>query len=147
MLNNRKIRLMTKLASYEEKEGREDINLSKYYKSDYVRLQMLKTIVSTTFAYLLVLVMIAIYYSEKLIEQAVTLDYRSIGMRVLGAYIALLTVYVVGTLIGYNIKYTTSRKKLAKYFRMLKRLRLIYREEDEAENMTNTHNQNMESKG
>lgn len=130
MLNNRKIRLMTKLATYEAKEGKEDISLSKYYKTDYVRLQILKTVISTTFGYLLILVMIGIYFSEKLIEQAVQLDYKSMGMRIFGIYIMLLTVYIVSTLIGYSMKYKNSRKKLAKYFRMLKRLRLIYREED-----------------
>ena len=31
MLNNDKIRLMTKLAVYESKIGKEDIKLSKYY--------------------------------------------------------------------------------------------------------------------
>ena len=130
MLNNRKIRLMTKLATYEAKEGKEDISLSKYYKTDYVRLQILKTILATTFGYLIILVMLGIYYSEKLIEEAVGLDYKGIGKNILGFYIMLLTIHIVGTLIGYSFKYTNSRKKLAKYFKMLKRLRLIYREED-----------------
>lgn len=130
MLNNRKIRLMTRLASYEEKEGKSDIRLSKYYKTDYVRLEILKTIIATTFGYLLILIMTAIYYSEKLIEDAVVLDYKSMGMRILGIYIMLLTIFIVGTLIGYSIKYTNSRKKLSKYYKMLKRLRIIYKEED-----------------
>ena len=100
MLNNRKIRLMTRLASYEEKEGKSDIRLSKYYKTDYVRSEILKTIIATTFGYLLILIMTAIYYSEKLIEDAVVLDYKSMGMRILGIYIMLLTIFIVGTLIG-----------------------------------------------
>lgn len=50
MLNDRKIRLMTKLALYERKEGKEDIKLSKYYRTDYVRLQVLKTVVAVTFS-------------------------------------------------------------------------------------------------
>ena len=130
MLNNRKIRLMTKLAAYEAEEGREDIRLSKYYKTDYVRLQILKSIIATTFGYLLLLVMIFIYKSEYLIENAVSLDYRSIGMTVLGYFIVLQTMSIIGTLIGYSIKYDRSRKKLSKYFNLLKRLRIIYKEED-----------------
>ncbi|MDF2593610.1 MAG: hypothetical protein K0S75_3076, partial [Clostridia bacterium] len=42
MLNTNKVRLMTKLALYETKEGKEDIRLSKYYKTDYVRYQVIK---------------------------------------------------------------------------------------------------------
>ena len=60
MLNTKKIRHMTNLAIYEKKEGREDIKLSTFYKSDYVRYHLLKTCISATIAYLLVLVMIVV---------------------------------------------------------------------------------------
>lgn len=130
MLNIRKTRLMTKLAIYEEGSGKEDIRLSKYYKSDYVRFQILKTILAVTFGYLLVLALVVLYKSEYLIAQAVTLDYHAIGITVLVGYIILLTIYIVGTIIGYSIKYDLSRGKLTKYFRMLKVMRKIYREEE-----------------
>lgn len=132
MLNIRKTRLMTKLAIYETGKGKEDIRLSKYYKTDYVRLQILKTIMAVTVGYLFILLLVAIYKSEYLIEQAVNLDYRAIGITVLVIYIVLLTIYVVGTIIGYSIKYDMSRGKLTKYFRMLKVMRKIYREEEGA---------------
>lgn len=123
---------MTKLAIYEEGKGRQDIKLSKYYKADYVRLQILKTILSVTIGYILILALVVLYKSEYLIAQAVNLDYRAIGMTVLVIYVVLLTIYVVGTIIGYSIKYDLSRGKLAQYFRMLKVMRRIYREEEEA---------------
>lgn len=132
MLNNRKIRIMTKLATYEGKDGKEDIALSKYYKTDYVRLNILKTVMSATFGYLLILIMIGVYKSEYLIENAINLDYKSLSTTILGYYLIILTVMVVGTLIGYSIKYNKSRKQLSQYFRMLKKLRMIYREEDAA---------------
>lgn len=130
MLNNRKIRLMTRLAWYEKKEGKEDIKLSTYYKTDYVRLNILKTVLAVTFGYLLVLAMIVLYQSEYLIANAVNLDYKQIGMKVLGGYLVLMILYVVGAAIGYSFYYDKSRKKLSKYFRMLRRLRMIYQEED-----------------
>ena len=130
MLNNRKVRLMTRLAMYEQEEGKEDIRLSKYFQTDYVRLQMLRTIVSVTLGYLLVLVILLVYHSEYLIRDAVILDYRGMLVRYAGIYRMLITVYISLSTIGYMIKYRMSRKKLAKYFRMLRRLRSLYREED-----------------
>lgn len=130
MLNDRKIRLMTKLALYEKKEGKDDIRLSKYFRTDYVRLQVLKTAVAVTFSYLLILILIAVYKSEYLIEKAVVLDYVGIGKMLLGGYIALMTVFILAVLVGYSIKYRMSRKKLSKYFRMLKKLKHIYNVED-----------------
>ncbi len=130
MINIRKTRLMTKLALYETGEGREDIRLSKYYKTDYVRLHILKTILAVTVGYLLILLMVALYKSEYLIAQAVNLDYKAIGVTVLVIYVVLVTVYVVGAIIGYSIQYDLSRGKLTRYFRILKIMKKIYREEE-----------------
>lgn len=134
MLNNKKIRTMTKLAIYEQKEGKEDIQMSKYYKSDYVRYNLLKTIVSVTVAYLLVLMMIGVYYSEYLISEAVTLDYKALGVKALAVYILILTAYFVGSIFGYNIKYEKSRGRLARYYKRLRNLDKQYHEKSVQEN-------------
>lgn len=130
MLNNRKVRLMSRLAIYEQTEGKEDVRISKYFRTDYVRLNTLKTIVAVTFGYLLVLLLLVVYHSEYLIREAVTLDYQAIITRYAGIYLILIVLYCAAAMIGYMIKYRMSRKKLAKYFRMLRRLRSLYREED-----------------
>ncbi len=130
MLNNRKVRLMTRLAMYEQTEGKEDVRISKYFRTDYVRLNVLKSMVSITVGYLLILLLVIVYHSEYLIREAVTLDYRGMITRYAGIYIIILTVYGAVGMIGYMIKYRASRKKLAKYFRMLRLLRSLYREED-----------------
>lgn len=130
MLDSGKIRLMHKLASYEKKEGRKDIKFSKYYKNDYVRVNILKTIVAVTVGYLFILLLAALYKSEYLIANAVSLDYKQLGTVILGIYIVLLTIYIVGVLIGYSLQYDYSRKKLGRYFNMLKVLKKMYREEN-----------------
>lgn len=130
MLNNRKVRLMTRLAMYEQTEGKEDVRISKYFRTDFIRLNVLKTAVAVTFGYLLVLLLLVVYHSEYLIREAVTLDYRGMVLQYAGIYVIILAVYCAFAMIGYMIKYRTSRKKLAKYFRMLRRLRSLYREED-----------------
>lgn len=128
MLNFKKVRLMTKLAVYEKKDGKEDIYLSKYYKNDYVRLQILKSIISATIGYGLVIVMIAFYRMEYLIKNAVILDYKMVGTYILGFYLITITIYGLGSIVVYSRKYDASRKKLSRYFRLLKRLEKIYKE-------------------
>ena len=129
MLNNRKIRLMAKLAVYETKEGREDISLSKYYKTDYVRYQAIKSMISATVGFLLILVLVLIYKSEYIVRYAVTMDYKTIGAYLLAAYILVIALYGLISLAWYSMKYDTSHKKLARYFKLLKRLQKIYNEE------------------
>lgn len=129
MLNTDKVRLMTRLAVYETKVGKEDIRLSKYYKTDYVRYQVIKSIIGATFGYALILLLIFIYQSEYIIKNAVTLDYKVIGTYVLGIYIIVVALYGLGASVGYSIKYDLSRKKLSRYYKLLKRLSRIYNEE------------------
>ena len=130
MVNMRKVRLMTKLAIYEKKEGKEDIRLGTFFRRDYVRLKILQNIVIVTIGYLLVLGMIGAYQMEYLIKEAVNLDYIGIGRLILGIYVILITVYVMAALVGYGLYYDYSRKKLSKYFRMLRLLRNMYQEEE-----------------
>ncbi len=129
MLNNDKIRLMTKLAIYENKEGKEDIRLSKYYKTDYVRYHTIKSLITASLGYALILVLIFLYKSEYIIREAITMDYKTIGMYILGFYIMIIAVYGLGSVVGYSIKYDKSRKKLGRYYKLLRRLSKIYNEE------------------
>lgn len=131
MINNEKIRLMTKLTVFEEKTGKDDIKLSQYFKTDYVRYGILRSWVSITVAYAFVLILILIYQSEYVIKEAVTLNYKLIGTYVLWVYIMLCIVYIFISLILYNLKYKKSRKHLVYYDKILKKLRKIYDSEDE----------------
>lgn len=128
MLNFKKIRLMTKIAVYEKKDGKEDIYLSKYYKTDYVRFQVLKSIITATIGYALIIAMILFYKMEYLIKNAITLDYKLIVTYILGFYLMVITLYGLGSVIGYSMKYDASRKRLSRYFKLLKRLEKIYNE-------------------
>lgn len=42
MLNEKRIRLMTKLARYESGEGKEELRIARYYRSDYIGLAMFR---------------------------------------------------------------------------------------------------------
>ncbi len=130
MLNTNKVRLMTKLALYETKEGKEDIRLSKYYKTDYVRYQVIKSIICATFGYIFLLLLVLTYKAEYLIANAVTLDYRTLGIYILGIYVIVAALYGLGSWVGYSIKYDISRKKLSKYYKLLKRLNKVYNDEN-----------------
>ena len=106
------------------------VRLGKYFRRDYVRLKILHNIVAVTIGYLLVLAMIIAYQMEYLIKEAVNLDYIGMGKIILGVYVIVITVYVMAAMVGYGLYYDYSRKKLAKYFRMLRLLRSMYQEEE-----------------
>ena len=79
---------------------------------------------------MLLLVVAAVYKMEYFLDNAFIIDFKELGMKVLGIYVIVLTVYVVIAMLGYSLKYAASRKKLAKYFRMLRKLNHFYLVED-----------------
>lgn len=130
MLHPDKIRLMTRMTIFEgSEEGKKALRISKYYKNDYVRWELIKTILSVTIGYLLILALIGLYYSEYLIANAVTLDYKGIGMKILGIYLVILVVYISAALIWYSYRYSREKKNLMRYYKSLKRLLGLYQAE------------------
>lgn len=128
MINNDKVSLMTKLAIYEEKNS-EDIKLSKYYKSDYIRHNVLKTIISVSFAYVCVLLLILFYNLEEVLAKAFELNYTMIGIEIFVSYFVLIVIFTLISFMIYSEKINRSRKSLMKYHRGLKQLIRIYDEE------------------
>ena len=45
MVNEEKVKLMNKMALYEEKYGKEDFKIASYYKKDYVSYQTIFTVI------------------------------------------------------------------------------------------------------
>ena len=130
MLHPDRVRLMTRMTIFEEsEEGKRALRISKFYKNDYVRWELIKTILSVTVGYLLILVLAGMYYSEYLIANAVTLDYKGIGMKLLGIYLVLLVIYISVALLWYSYRYSQERKNLMRYYKSLKRLLGLYQEE------------------
>ena len=81
MLNEERIILMTKMASYEQNEGRENVAIGRYFRSDYIGLQVLKSIFCASVAFAIIFALFVFYdfeifmqdiYNMNLIEFAQT---------------------------------------------------------------------------
>ena len=136
MLHQDKVRLMTRLTMFEEsKEGKQALRVSRFYKNDYVTWELIKTILSVTVGYIMVVGMAILYHLEYLLAHAITLDYKNIGIRILGCYLILLVIYVGGAMIGYTYKYDVERRNLTLYYKSLKRLLTLDQGEASSEEM------------
>ena len=45
MLNEERIILMTRMAAYEEGEGKKNVKIGNYFRSDYIAVQVLKAVI------------------------------------------------------------------------------------------------------
>ena len=58
MLDERKVKLMTKLAMYEETQGKEDFKISEYYRKDYAGMHTICSVIWVTIGYVCAVAMI-----------------------------------------------------------------------------------------
>jgi len=130
MLNEDKIRVMTKLALYEQDKGKEAIKSNNYYKDDYVGLKIINTIVTVTIAYLFMITIWVMYKADFVLEQLVALDIADMGIKLIGFYLIILIVYLIFTYVMYSYKYIKMSEKNRKYADGLKELYLIYKREE-----------------
>ena len=129
MLNEDKIKLMTKLALYEQGKGKESIKSNKYYKKDYVGLMMINTALTITFAYLLCVFLWVIYKLDYLVDNIVLISIPTLGAKLLMIYIIVLVIYMLISYVVYSVKYLKMQEDNIVYYEDLKDLYMIYRKE------------------
>lgn len=130
MLNEERIRLMTRMASYEENEGKKNVSIGSYFRSDYISLQVLKSVISATVAFVLLCGAAVLYDFEVFMQDIYKEDLLAAGKKILIYYIIFVAVYAVISYVVYSYRYNKARKSLRQYYNNLKQLSLLYEEEN-----------------
>ena len=130
MINEEKVKVMNKLAMYENGEGRKYLPVSKYYRSDYIGLALIKNFFLITIGYVLFLAGVAVYYGEYLLDNIHKMDLISMGIGIVAGYVVVLVVFSILTYIQYSVKYYCAKKSVKKYYGYLTKLDKIYSREE-----------------
>ena len=130
MLNEEKIKIMNKLAMYEQGEGKKYLPVSRYYRSDYIGLALIKKFFLVTIGYCLILAGIAAYFGEYLVDNIHKMDLVAVGRNAVIGYVVVLVVFSVATYIQYSVKYHKAKKSVKEYYKELTQLNKIYSREE-----------------
>ena len=130
MLNEEKIKIMNKLAMYEQGEGKKYLPVSRYYRSDYIGLALIKNFFLVTIGYCLILAGIAAYFGEYLVDNIHKMDLVAVGRNAVIGYVVVLVVISVATYIQYSVKYHKAKKSVKEYYQELTQLNKIYSREE-----------------
>ena len=84
MVNEEKVHIMTQIALDETKKCKDQLHEGGYYKSDYIRSHTISAVWNITVSYLLVLFLIALYFSDYLFVNVVRLNYLQLGIMIGG---------------------------------------------------------------
>lgn len=131
MVNEKRVKQMSKLAIYEQKMGKEPFRLSSYYRSDYVRLQGLKTLVAITIAYGICLAGYMVLRLEYILDHLMQIDYKNVGIIIVGSYLLLLVVFFLLSRVLAVRKYERAKAQLEIYSHLLGELEQSYKEEQD----------------
>ena len=134
MLNEEKIRIMTRLNLLENSDSKEEIKDSSYYKPDYIRIRLIRTIGSYSIAYVLMLALVALYHFDYLVSNMVIQDIRNMIIAVIALYLLLVLTCVFFTITIYSKKYSQIQKKQKEYVKEIKKLEAFYDQSKEGGN-------------
>ena len=100
MLSEERVKLMTRMASFEDNEGKEYASASTHFRGDYVGAQVLKAVICATIAYMIVFGVYIYYNYETLMTDIYKMDIWERGNYIIGQ---LKKLSISGTSINIKI--------------------------------------------
>lgn len=130
MLSEKKIRKMIRLSDYENGLGSTDLKRTHYKKSDYIRLQLLKTAVAVAVAGFLVLILVGICCMDYIMIHIFEIPFREVA--ILGG-LGLIVVEIPALIVTGHMafrQYEESKLRVKEYDATLQELLTLYEEEE-----------------
>ncbi len=127
MINAERIRLMTRLAAFENNEEKDALLIADYYRKDYIGAKVLTGVVSGTIAFVIMLVLYVFYNMEDLLQAIFTIDLLEFARNILLIYFAFILVYGIICYLYATYQYDKKRKRLKEYLGNMKELYHSYK--------------------
>ncbi len=138
MINEEKVILMTKASLYENKEKKRNLKIMKYFRHDYISVQLLTGWFFGTLCFLLGAVLWGACHMEYLMENLHKMDIQGFGMTVLALYVVIMVVYLCILYGVFSYRYSQARRSVAGYMQTLQKISYIYEKEDSGETADHT---------
>ncbi len=126
MINEERVLLMTKMASYEANEGKKNSAIGKFFRRDYISFQVLKSVISATVAFLLAFGLYIFYDFETFMQDIYKMDLLQFGKKVITIYLVVAGAYAVISYVIYLYRYNKAKDGLREYFMNLKKMTHLY---------------------
>jgi hypothetical protein len=133
MLSEEKIKKMIRLSDYEKGMGATDLRRTHYAKTDYVLLQVLKTVVSVALAGCLTAFLFVMYHADSILNAVFPTSYKIVLIVGACIFAALLIFGVVVTIIRASKLYVLSDMRAEEYGVTLHELLELYEKEEQGQ--------------
>ena len=122
MIDPKKVRLMTKLAVYEEGPGKKDLKINCYSKKAYVNIKQLESVIAVTMAYILAMVLYCFGIYTDIISRGWSFPYQKYIVHAIILYFILIIIDILCTRRYYTKVYEKMKEDIKQYDRNLYRL-------------------------
>lgn len=130
MINENKVKLMTKIQLFEDKEN-EALRTNKWFLSDYLGLYLIRSLIAYIGLVAIVCLVVLIFQWEKILTGMQLTDLIEIAKMMLYSFILLLIPSMIISYITYWFRYRKSRKKIREHLNDLRALKSFYEQEEE----------------
>ncbi|GFI36710.1 hypothetical protein AALA13_02480 [Lachnospiraceae bacterium 50-23] len=129
MLDENRVKLMTRLALYEQTEGKEDFKISEYYKSDYIGMHIICSILWVTVGYVGIGVLVVLAGLEDLMAKMSMGLLVTLMIGAVAGYLATVIIFAVVTRHIYNKRHQDARQRVKLFNHDLIKLLKLYEKE------------------
>ncbi len=130
MVDESKVRIMTRLAMYEQTQGKEDFKISEYYRKDYTGMHIIFSILWTTIGYVCIVALAVVAGLKTLLANMSTGLILTLGVAGVVGYFAVVIVFAVITSHIYNKRHKNARQRVKRYNHDLVKLLKMYEKEN-----------------
>lgn len=137
MLNEEKVKCMTKAAAYENGPEKKNIKIESYYRGDYLGLQLIKSAIAYTAAFCILIALFMMRQSENIFLKLTKGSYLEETLKILIAVFFLgLILYECAVYGYYSVKYKRAKQSVKGFHGCLKNIHKFYEAEEAAEDIT-----------
>lgn len=130
MIDEERIKLMTRMASYEKEEHKKNKAIISFFKSDYVSLQMVETTVASTIAFAVIFALYVLYDFDLFMKEIYKMDMFGFVKIVLVIYAVFMLISLVVTYVLSMYRYNRAMQCTKRYHSDLKKMSRIYDKEE-----------------
>jgi len=130
MLNEKRVKHMVKLASYENRHGEEDFKVGSFFAKDYISYNMLISLVWVTLGYISLVVILGMTYINEILEYMHADNLVWIIASLILIYVGILVLYGKLAKSYYEKKHLKSKNNVKEFRKNLETLEKMYERED-----------------
>ena len=119
MINEKNVRLMTRISVYENNEGVKDFKINRYSSRVYVNTKVLESSIAVTIAYLCAVFLYSFRFYSEISSKGFSFPYRTYIVYCAGIYAAIFLIHFILARRHYKKRYEKMRRNIRQYDRDL----------------------------